>query len=316
MARREYLSAEERQRVDTPPQLTPLQRTLLLDLPPWAEAYLATLFTPTNQIGFLLQLGYFRIVARFFVADRFPAADIDWLCQQLKLPRQDVELAAYDRSQSAYRHRTLILDKLGYEAFTDTHQTRLLAEARRLTHLHTKPALLFDHLMGYLREQRIEAPPYHTIRTLITQALDDFDAHLQTLIETHLRSTDKALLDALLVREPTLTQFPLTKLKHIGGSMQPKQIAGRVDQFRQVKTLFVSLAPLITRLELPDETIRYYAQYVFDSRSTQFVERMHDRYLRLLAFITHQYLSLGDALILTLLKAVSTLGHGEYSGSK
>ena len=46
--------------------------------------------------------------------------------------------------------------------------------------------------------------------------------------------------------------------------------------------------------------------------STYLVERLHERYLRLLAFITHQYLCVGDALILTapadrLNKAVSGL---------
>lgn len=65
------------------------------------------------------------------------------------------------------------------------------------------------------------------------------------------------------------------------------------------KHLFVPLAPLIVRLDLADETIRYYAQYVLDNRSVYLAGRVHERYLRLLAFITHQYLSLGDALILT-----------------
>ena len=46
------------------------------------------------------------------------------------------------------------------------------------------------------------------------------------------------------------------------------------------------------------------AQYVLDNRSVHLAGRVHERYLRLLAFITHQYLSVGDALILTLQKAV------------
>lgn len=53
-------------------------------------------------------------------------------------------------------------------------------------------------------------------------------------------------------------------------------------------------------------TIHYHAQYVLDNRSTLMVERLNERYLPLLAFVTHQYLLVGDSLLLTLQKAVTT----------
>lgn len=83
--------------------------------------------------------------------------------------------------------------------------------------------------------------------------------------------------------------------------MQPSAIAERVSLFSQLKGLFTQLAPLIVRLELTDDSIQYYAQYVLDNRSVRLADRVHERYLRLLAFITYQYLSVGDALILTAL---------------
>ena len=116
-----------------------------------------------------------------------------------------------------------------------------------------------------------------------------------------------SLLDNATPQEGLPTgRFPLTRLKHISQSMQPKQIAQRVALFRQLKGLFDPLAPLILRLDLAEETIRYYAQYVLDNRSVHLAERVHERYLRLIAFIAHQYLSVGDALILTLFKAVAS----------
>ncbi len=69
MARREYLSPDERTRFDTPPPLTPQQRPIFIDLPAWAQTYLQQALSPTNKVGFLLQLGYFRVVSRFFLAD-------------------------------------------------------------------------------------------------------------------------------------------------------------------------------------------------------------------------------------------------------
>ena len=135
--------------------------------------------------------------------------------------------------------------------------------------------------------------------------MDTFDEHLQGIIRLYLTAQDQALLDDLLdnteskEESGTRKRYPLTVLKHISQSMQPHGIAERVDLFRQLKTLFAQLAPLIARLELTDDSIQYYAQYVIDSRTVLLAERVHERYLRLLAFITYQYLSVGDALILT-----------------
>ena len=295
MARREYLSPDERARFDTPPPLTPQQRAIFLDLPAWAVSYLQPALSPTNRVGFLLQLGYFRVVSRFFVVDRFEPADTAWLTRQLGFEPMAVTLADYAASQTVYRHRHVILDQLGYEAFS--------------------PTRMLDELAIYLRERRVEVPPYNTLREILTQALDTFDNHLQAIIQHHLTNADRVMLDALLDNSttddrPSGGQFPLTKLKTIGQSMQPGQIAERVALFRQLKTLFVALAPLIVRLELADETIRYYAQYVLDNRSVQLAERVHERYLRLIAFITYQYLTVGDALILTLNKAVASVLNG------
>ena len=310
MARRDYLPTEDRIRFDAPPQLNSTQRLIFTDLPTWAQTYLTAVHTPTNKVGFLLQLGYFRVVTRFFIPDRFPAVDIESVCRQLQIDSAVIELAEYTHNRTLYRHRTIILTQLGYEAFADRHRLSLAQEARRLTHLQTRPALMLDALVDSLRERRIEIPPYNTLREIITDALDAFDTHLQAVIEEHLTLTDREVLDTLLdnTSQPGQAQpagrYPLTRLKHISQSMQPRQIAERVALFCQLKALFVPLAPLIVRLDLADETIRYYAQYVLDNRSVHLAGRVHERYLRLLAFITHQYLSVGDALILTLQKAV------------
>lgn len=62
MARRDYLSTDERIRFDAPPQLSSIQRLIFADLPLWADQFLTAIHTPTNKVGFVLQLGYFRVV--------------------------------------------------------------------------------------------------------------------------------------------------------------------------------------------------------------------------------------------------------------
>ena len=311
MARRDYLSAEERIRFDLPPQLMSSQRLILLDLPQWADSYLTAIHTPTAKVGFILQLGYFRVVTRFFVPERFPQSDVDWVCGQLQLSPDQINMPAYGLSRTLYRHRNTILTQLGYQAFAEVHRKDLAHEAGLLTHLQARPAQMLDALVDYLRHQRVEIPTYSLLREIITQALNDFDAHLQTLIQTHLTNSDKLLLDNLVENSSptdpngTWQRYPLTELKQISQAMNPKSIAERVALFNRLKALFTPLAPLIARLNLTDDTIRYYAQYVLDNRSVRLAERVHERYLRLLAFIIYQYLSVGDALIMTLLKAVA-----------
>ena len=193
MARREYLPPDERSRFDTPPQLTIQQRVIFLDLPAWAVSYQQQTLTLTNQIGFLLQLGYFRVVGRFFVVERFHAADIDWISKQLKSESALGPLTEYAASQTVYRHRQVILEQLGYEAFNARHHQALQVEAKRLTHLQTKPARMLDALVGYLTEHRVEVPPYNTLRDILTTALDALDIHLQTLIEQHLMPSERVI---------------------------------------------------------------------------------------------------------------------------
>lgn len=312
MARREYLSPDERTRFDTPPTLTAHQRPILLDLPVWAQTYLQQIPTPTNKLGFVLQLGFFRVATRFFTADRFETELVDWVVSRLRIDPNDLHLAEYARTRTAYRHREDILHHLGYTAFGAGHELVLADEARRLAHLQTRPSLMLDALAGYLREHRVEIPSYSALRTVLTEALDDYQTGLERLIEQYLTQTDRVLLDQLLTKQTAgeggpgnRIRYRLTQFKRVSQSMQPRQIRQRVELFSELKAVFTQLAPLIGRLALSDDTIRYYAQYVLDTQSRQSAERGHERYLRLIAFIVHQYLTVGDALILTFRQAVT-----------
>lgn len=140
--------------------------------------------------------------------------------------------------------------------------------------------------MRWLTTYAISASRYRHIacREIIARALNDFDAHLQALIQTYLTNSDKLLLDNLVENSsPTdlngiWQRYPLTELKQISQAMNPKSIAERVASFNRLKVLFTALAPLITHLDLTDDTIQYYAQYVLDNLGVRLAERVHERY--------------------------------------
>jgi TnpA family transposase len=307
MPRKDYLSHEQRQRFDSPPSLTNAQRAVFTQLPEWAEQFYATLPTSTNRAGFLLQLGYFRTVCRFFEPSQFRQGDIAFIQKSGKnIDPNQVDMAAYQQSSSYYRHQVEILSRLGFEPFTAQHQRLLLEEAKRLAHLQVTPEGIIDSCVAYLRDRRVETPAYSSLRSIIHSALSEYKFDLEQVLEKHLHAADRAMLDDLLSKPDHLFRYELTYLRKIPQSMRPSVIRERVGLFERFKEIATQLGPLVKKLDFSETTIRYYAQYVLDSRSANVARRGTDRYLLLVAFAVHQYLSLGDALVLTMLNALSS----------
>jgi TnpA family transposase len=318
MARKEYFSYEERKRFDTPPVLSNKQRYIFNQLPQWAENFIKTIITPTNQIGFLIQLGYFRIVCRFFEPLQFHQNDIFYVIETLKsIDPNAIDMAIYQQSSSYYNHQQVILNHLGFSPFSLDKRAMLLNEAQRLTHLQIKPTNILDLCMTFLRERRIEIPAYSSMQNIIHNAFSDYEIYLEKTLDKHLHQADKDILDELLNKDSDpFERYEITFFKRIPQSMQPSIIKKRVELFKRFKRMFQQLNPVIMKLNLSDGTIRYYAQYVLDNRSANMARRGDNKYLLLIAFVIHQYLSLGDALVLTLLHAMSSsLNHCE-SNSK
>ena len=72
-----------------------------------------------------------------------------------------------------------------------------------------------------------------------------------------------------------------------------------------VQTLYLDLMPVVQRLNLSYESIRYYAYSVIKAQIPQVSRRAdEDRFLHLIAFIVYQTFKLNDLLIDTLLSAV------------
>ena len=74
-----------------------------------------------------------------------------------------------------------------------------------------------------------------------------------------------------------------------------------------VQGLYRDFLPILCALDLNHEGVRYYAQSVIKSEIFQVTRRSsEDRYLHLIAFITHQYFRLQDNLLDVLLNVLQT----------
>lgn len=319
MPRKEYITWEARQKFDHPPILNPEQKLIFLKAPEWATEYVRTLQTPSNKVGFLLQVGYFRIVSRFFVSSRYHQSDVDFVAERISIDVNAVQMSDYE-GRTALRHREDILGYFGFAPFEKSSGQALIEETQRLAHVQTRPYLIFEGMVAFLQEHHIEIPTYQTLKTILDKALSIFERDLESILTRYLTSEDILLLDQLLVehssyqedarRHLKVKRYEITFFKRISQSMETKQIRERVQSFQHLKRMYLQLLPVAKRLKLSDATIQFYAEYVINNQVPRIATRSTIRYLLLIAFIIHQYYLLGDALILTLNGAVTNYVNG------
>ncbi len=319
MPRKDYLSAQARHRFDYPPILPGDQRQIFLQAPSWAKEYVKGLLTPSNKVGFLLQVGYFRTVGRFFLSSRFHQADVDFVSGKISVDVNSVDIGKYE-GRTVLRHQEEILSYFGFNPFDKPAAEALLQEAERLAHVQTRPHLIFSGMVGFLQEHRIEIPTYQNIKRILDKALANFERDLESILSKNLTPEDILLLDKLLQEHSSyqeddkghlkIKRYEITFFKRISQSMETKHIRERVHNFQHLKKMHLQLVRVAKRLKLSDATIQFYAEYVINNQIPQVATRSTIRYLLLISFIIHQYYLLGDALILTLNSAVTNYING------
>ena len=290
-------------------------------LPGWAEELRRELLTPHTQLGFVLQVGYFKMTGRFFSPRHFIAADVDYVRRRWRLAGANLE--RYDGATIG-RHRNLILTHFGVAAFDEGQRERTLEQAVTYARRQMNPAAVFRSTADYVRSHRIEVPTYAMLAGVITQAFRQLEAQTTEQLRQFLTATMQERLDTLGEWEDerpepntsvtTGWRYRLTRFKRPQEVMKPSAIRENVQDYTWLKQTYQLLRPVLEVLTLSDEMIQYYAGFVLRARHHQIftAEEAADdelptrKYLRLICFVIHQYFSLGDLLTETLLSAVQT----------
>ena len=303
-----------RETFENAPKLLPPDRQVLFDLPEWAETVSNQFHNDVSCLGFILQLGYFQATHRFFTIGKFLEDDIRHVIDRFSLQVEPEELGSY-AATTHWRHQEMILQRLGFQRFSKTHQKQLAEEAQRLGTIYMRPDALFDYLLCFLEERRIEIPSYAALAQIITQALQKVERRWAEQIQRLITPDEQERLNELLKNtlqpedkdqpNPGVKRYRLTYLKTISQSLKTGSIEERVQHFEYLQKLFQTVEPLAKRLQLPVQTLHYLAQYVFKAQPAQLYRRDNRRYLYLVGFIVHQYREWTDALVDTLLQSVS-----------
>ena len=87
---------------DNPPVFTGEQRKQLFKVQKWVLELLETISNPINKVGFVLQLGYFRAVNKFFTNKKYHhQTDIEYIARNLKINLDAIDLLIRSKDEFA-----------------------------------------------------------------------------------------------------------------------------------------------------------------------------------------------------------------------
>ena len=144
MPRMQILTPAEFSAFETPPAFSNVERQRFYEISPNFKHLLSSFRTPTNQICFMLALGYFRATKRFF-ASQFREADAEYVTQQLGIMPGVFDLNSY-KETTARSHRKLILGYLGFQPFDANARQGLVHEIHTLIRSQVRPLRRFSYL--------------------------------------------------------------------------------------------------------------------------------------------------------------------------
>jgi len=298
----------EEETFEAPPEFNSGERKRFFSLPLLLKESQATLRTPTNKVCFLVAAGYFKARRKFF-ARQFRLTDVEYVARQIGVNLADVNVETYSKGTYA-RHQRAILKYFGCKPFDEEARAFTAGEITPLIRVQLRPKLVLLAIIQLLTRKKIEIPSYNVLADMIVAALNQHQRLLNEIIDDCLTATQRTKLDELLEKESgdgtdEGWRYHLTLLKRPFQSTKPSKIRANLADLDTLQSLYLDLRPVVARLNLSYEHIRYYAYSVIKAQIPQVSRRAdEDRFLHLIAFVVYQTFKLNDTLIDTLLSAV------------
>jgi hypothetical protein len=312
------LNKREQELFDSAPFFNSNQRKSFFNFPNYLKEKAGSLRKPSTRIGFLLSCGYFKAAKKFFRPEDFHQNDIAYVARSLNLESKQFVPGHYGQSTRQW-HQDIILEFYGYRRLDENILQIIDLEISSMMRSQLKPKLIFWRCIDILIRERVQIPSYFQLSELILKAVNQRRKELTLLISQELNTEAKSLLDGLFAQgsQAPYTRHRLTLLKKLSQSTKPAQIKERASDFLYISELYDTFQPLIPILALGYEGIRYFANSVIKSDIFQLNQRSEeDRYVHVIAFITHQYYRLQDNLFDTLLLSVKSFENGAKRNHK
>jgi hypothetical protein len=229
MPRRQILTPAEYTAFETPPALTNIQRQRFFNLSQSLLDLLTTFRTPTNQIGFVLTLGYFLATKRFF-ACQFHEVDAAYVARQLGFLPGMFDLTTYQET-TIRRHRKIILDYLGFVPFDEHAKQALRQEIHTMVRSQVRPKLIFLHVLELLLRRKTEIPSARALTDLIFDEIGHHKGTLTKVINAQVSPELRERLNALL-EKPEISEKDAPQVQHfkLMGFLEPIEQQAVLDE--------------------------------------------------------------------------------------
>ncbi|MBS3910867.1 MAG: Tn3 family transposase [Hydrogenophaga sp.] len=290
------LSTEEVDSLYGLPHFTEGERQIHFDLSPEERETIDAARTITAGVHLVLQLGYFKAKAQFFVVSLdHVRPDIDHILTRYFPGRLMVEVRSLSKPTRLAQQR-IILELLDYRLCGSEGRQALFAFAQRAAMLSTQPKFILREVLEHLSSQRIVAPGYTSLQDLVSQAVTDERKRVTRKLDATLPADLQQSLNTLLHADDKI--HLINVLKHEASDFSNKELRQEVGRRKQLAPLHAFAQTFLMDATLSRESIKYYAGLV-QFYTIYKLRRMDISTVRLylLCFAFHRFRQINDNLI-------------------
>jgi hypothetical protein len=290
------LSTEEVDSLYGLPHFNEGERQIHFDLSPKEQETIDAARTITAGVHLVLQLGYFKAKAQFFVFGLdHVRPDIAHILARYFPGRLMAEVGTLSKPTRLVQQRT-ILELLDYRLYGGDGKQALIAFAQRAAMLSTQPKFILREVLEHLSSQRVVAPGYTSLQDLVSQAVTDERKRVTRMLNAALPTDLQQSLNSLLHADDKI--HLINVLKHEASDFSNKELRREVGRRKQLSPLYAFAQSFLIDASLSSESIKYYAGLV-QFYTIYKLRRMDVSTVRLylLCFAFHRFRQINDNLI-------------------
>ncbi len=250
-----------------------------------------------SKLYFVLQLGYFKANRIFFNFDTDAVADDVSHIIGTYFPYDIGHEFKVPSKPTRINQQKLICQHFNFRRYDKHVSAELKDVARRVVRRSAKPIYILRELLSFLEKQQVVSPAYSTFQDLIGNCLSE---ERQRIGQRFMRDLDpdiEAALSAILSDDSAGLHW-MTQLKKEPKDFSYKEVLSEATRAKELKSLYDFCVQWLPRIEISNESIRYYAALV-EYYSVYKLRRFDTptAYFYLLCYAYHRTHTIHDNLI-------------------
>jgi len=259
-----------------------------------------------SKVNFILQLGYFRSLFKFFsFTIKTVERDVLFVLETY-FPHKTMDDLAQTCGEKAWLNHHQIIKKLySYQETNITMRQKLLKKAESLLLKDSNPKYIFKELHTYLNKKRYIFPGYTTIQDLISRSIQNHERRIANVINKRISKPLSNKINILLQKESE-HRYYLTLIKAPPNSLTFTQATKEREKRDFLSDIYSEADLILKETGISQQSVKYYARLVdqFTIHRLQQLETQK-RFFYICCFICYRYLTINDALMKTLLYQIT-----------